>query len=509
MESNQEGLALVLGAVLVAIYAFDRFNRPTTNRSSTTPVNYFSGATVYAAISLAAFLVLSQYKNAIVHLLGENSLPEYVSSLPPALVAALVLTVFLEKIPQIAVLDTHLRERLQYMARIPHEVRRISSCLQSARFVAPEEMLRRVRRKLADSGIDENDFQSGNSESFRLQWMKAAVLLEHMKDWETQRRYSAFMAVFAPDFQTLQESHRRLTQKVIDCKPDASGSAKETELYTKLRKHFQEDLDGLLQSICDFIARGMLRCHFTENARHDELRMMGFKERRQGKSFTPHQVANLFLIIASVLWLGIEFSGSSKRSFVHQLAMVAMVATTYCVAVLSAVYFMRRLGPESVKASGERHTAFYLLAGLVAAGLGFVISLAFRYAMHGFDLGKALEQAAIRYPWGLLTFATAAAIAFNIDNGSNRFGNMQRWVEAGIQALVMAIAAYLAYAWLLELDPQRMQRAALNWQMLVFLSAVNGFLLGYLVPTWYRGTLARANRGRRDSDTPRLEAVGV
>jgi len=502
MESGRVTLELLLGALLVMFHAYERFNNPATNRSSTTAVHYFSGATVYAVIALCAYFILSNYRDLLVNLLGKDMVPDYVLSLSPALIAALVLSVFVEKIPFIAYADRRLRSYLQEVAQIPYEVRRLSHALRSYEFSVSKPMLDQVRSRLGSFGLKEEDLVWDHTESFQPVWAKTTVLLQLVAAWQTERRFSAFMSTYKNDYAALAEKHARLNTYVLDYKLSAHAPVDTPEevLIQKLRKYVYEDqLKDLFQEVCDFIARAMLSCHVSAKARTAELRRMGFGERREPHQLSLNQMANIFLMVGAVLLTGILFSGGRKDfSFGQQMMLVLMVATTYCVAISCAIYFMRQLEADSVESVNERHTITYLFAGLVAVVLGLLVHFIFKFLIHDFNLEATLQDIGVRYPWLLLTFTLAAMTAFNIDNGSDR-GRAQAWVEGGLQALGLGIAAYVAYLWVRQINPQIIQNSSMVWRV-ILISAVNGFLLGYNVPRWYRGKQQHRLWNRRGTD---------
>ncbi len=508
MESGHFNLELLLGALFVMFHAYERFNKPVTNRSSTTAVHYFSGATAYAVIALCAYFILSNYRDLLVSLLGKDMVPDYVLTLSPALIAALVLSVFVEKIPFIAYADRRLRSTLQEVAQIPYEVRRLSHSLQAYEFSVSRLMLDQVRSRLSNYGLTETDLVWDHTESFQPVWAKTTILLQLVATWQTERRFSAFMNTFQNEYAALAEKHARLNAYVLDYKLSAPVSADtpEEKLIQKLRKHVYEDqLKDLFQEVCEFIARALLSCHVSAKARTAELRRMGFAERREPRQLSLNQMANIFLMVSAVLLMGILLAGGRKDFGVgQQVMLVLMVATTYCVAISCAIYFMRQLEAESVESVNERHTITYLFAGLAAVVLGLLVHFVFKFLIHDFNLDKTLEDIGLRYPRLLLTFTLAAMTAFNIDNGSNH-GRAQSWIEGGLQALAQGIAAYVASLWTQQLDPT-IQNSNTAWFAIVLSSAI-GFLLGYNVPGWYRGKLHQRVLKRRDSDADRFSKL--
>ena len=142
---TQSIVEMVLGGLFVVFHAYQRFNTPSSNRSSTTALRYYLGATLYAALALLTYLALSRFPELLA-LIGSEVLDSFAKSLPRALMTALVLTVFIARMPFFSSLDRWLREELQYIARIPHEARRLSRWLQQAAFEIAEPRRARLAR---------------------------------------------------------------------------------------------------------------------------------------------------------------------------------------------------------------------------------------------------------------------------------------------------------------------------------------------------------------------------
>ena len=60
-----DNLEILFGAVLIAIYAVERFNTPPTIRTSTTAGRYYVAVIVYLLIYLATFYVFTKYPELV------------------------------------------------------------------------------------------------------------------------------------------------------------------------------------------------------------------------------------------------------------------------------------------------------------------------------------------------------------------------------------------------------------------------------------------------------------
>ena len=129
MEWNVE---FTLGALLIIVYAHGRYNQPVHHRSSTTAARYFGSLIAYYAVGLGLYYLFSRYPHLLQSLLADQpedirKYAEGLENVSAPLFVAVLLTVFLANVPGIAKLDQWVRERLQYMAAIPYEVRRMSA----------------------------------------------------------------------------------------------------------------------------------------------------------------------------------------------------------------------------------------------------------------------------------------------------------------------------------------------------------------------------------------------
>jgi hypothetical protein len=122
-------LVTAVCGLIVAFYAWDRYNTPASNRISTTRSLFLFTGAGYISASLTLFLLLSEVAlkpgaGIFLDLEGLKSiLAQY--SAPPVL-AAVLLTVLLPNTPLVSSADKWLLERFQSWGRIPQGVRNLS-----------------------------------------------------------------------------------------------------------------------------------------------------------------------------------------------------------------------------------------------------------------------------------------------------------------------------------------------------------------------------------------------
>src|SRR5712691_4374421 len=120
-------LAYIVCAALIMVYAWDRFNTPPSNRSSTLQLLYWESCFGYILSALALFLALSvlleQPAWRTLLQLKENQ------SLPAPLLATLAMTTLLPRVPLLNQLDRRLLDLFLDWGAIPAEAARRAAAL--------------------------------------------------------------------------------------------------------------------------------------------------------------------------------------------------------------------------------------------------------------------------------------------------------------------------------------------------------------------------------------------
>lgn len=58
-------VSMILGAILIIIYAHERFNTPSTIRATTTASRYYVASVIYLSFYLATFYIFSKYPDLL------------------------------------------------------------------------------------------------------------------------------------------------------------------------------------------------------------------------------------------------------------------------------------------------------------------------------------------------------------------------------------------------------------------------------------------------------------
>jgi hypothetical protein len=206
-------LEYLIGGLFVIMYAASRFNTPVTNRSTTTWTRYHLAASMYLGVGLVLYALLAAYhpfQTALKHLLptlGDELAAKMAGQISPPLLAALCLTVLLPKVPYLSDIDAWIRQRLQHMAAIPFEARRVSAELRRAAFTVSDDIRARVSEDLVAGDFREEDLVFEESPSVQHLWTKIAVLVRHLDGLEADHRFAAFMAGDAAELASIRATY--------------------------------------------------------------------------------------------------------------------------------------------------------------------------------------------------------------------------------------------------------------------------------------------------------------
>lgn len=129
--ASDSPLLITVCGVLVALYAWERYNTPETNRISTTRSLFLFTGAGYVAASLTLFLLLCKValNPGVLPLELEPAQTFIADYFPPSALAALLLTTLLPNTPIVSVADMWLLKRFQTWGRIPQGVRNLADKL--------------------------------------------------------------------------------------------------------------------------------------------------------------------------------------------------------------------------------------------------------------------------------------------------------------------------------------------------------------------------------------------
>jgi hypothetical protein len=519
---------IALSAIVIVVFAVDRFKTPPSDpkdgvvpyrisRSTTTAASYYTALSLYGAIALGVFAFLLLSPQALDRLVATSpeigeSIPPWARQSPPLLVA-LILTVLLPKIPILSSMDEWFRTKLQRMAAIPHEVRRLSAELRRAPFRVTAEREQELREAMVAKGLDAVDIRFEEGPAPQHQWTKLSMLMRELDGWDADAHFTSYVLTYPNEFTALRLRYEALVPKATRCfsllrelAADPEPTKKGGAIYA-YRDDVVHEIEALLKDVYEAVSHAVLLCQFTQRARVSQLMRLGFGlDPEPPRRLTLNELLGLFTGLTVAYAFGFVLmrhgGGTGSRIDPKLFVLALMIAAIYCVSVWCAIAPKARWRSARRSVANGRPWGWYLLSGLMAAGSGALISYLVRVVTYRGDVVTAWELYWQTSPWAIMTFATAYGLAFLADDetGDGFAGVLTparlRWAEAMALTAVMCIAAWLVHELLLgtheaalalrATDPDMPVQAVRPLRDIELLTMVIGFAIGSLVPSWYR-----------------------
>lgn len=524
MSMPKEIIELIIGAIFIIVYSYDRYNKPSTNRLSTTAFRYHLSAFIYAAIYLIFYYIFTKYPSflkifQVGEIGGTPGLLDTLKELPPALLVALILTIFVDKISFVKTLDIRLREFLQKSAEIPFEALRLASQLRnSALHFDGDNILTLTTNKLIEEGFSEDDIvisETAASDIKGLLTRLTAVTLR-LELWEKDRDYIRFIQEHRETYSSLFNRYNRLLKKAKICfelndEEFASLDSPKVMIASReCKNNFKEQCRALYAAECDFISQAVLSSNVTENARTKALSDIGFQLNTTSTTsgLSVNQITTLmvflFAIVATVLIFGSQYIEDPKKNMLIGL----MVGIIYTVSTACVTYTKSKWKIAARDAEGNRPTLYYLLVGLLAVVMSIPVSVIFKtffdiYASSQASIGELFTYAAgniidEKWPYKIIIFISAFSLAYLIDNNPWQKVSIRQWqlIEGSINAVIICAASVFAI-WLMKPEIVNLDNG--KFLLSIFRNSMIGFLIGYLVPHWYRNASISRNSQIEDS----------
>lgn len=489
---------VIIGAIFVLISAAGRFNTPHTNRSSTTALRYYMAFFCYLLVGMGLYFALLSFGPLLEGIKTEAAFfGELRKELSSAPFAALLLTVLLPKIPLLAEGDAWIREHLQRMGAIPYEARRLTSELQKSRFSFSPRLREEVAARLVSEGFQADDLQFEESPGLGYVWTMTSALMVQIEEWEGDRKFTGFLDQFASEYSAIKESYRRLKPKVrnyfrLSRVTEPAGHHRSDDLVIQVRADLTEQSNEILKGLYNLISRGLLQCGITYSARATSLAMLGFDLHTVAlkPKLTLNHMMALFGMIAIVVLTAFMVLGTPPGvSFDELLARIVMISVLYSAAAVCAVYPKERWSLARRDPHSVRPIAFYFVAGILAAMASLAINFLFNLAIFH-NLPRTWEHSLLTYPWCLSSFSAAFVMAWMTDDRPTPVLTRARlrWIEGLGGSGALAVTSLMVRSWLdaVATNHQAMPAHRSPLPVALTMSCSIGFMIGYLIPTWYR-----------------------
>jgi hypothetical protein len=483
-------------------------------RANTTLFRFGLYRTVYAVIGVTVYLLVSKVPGlaadvqSVINLFAGSEQVFVLKDAGPFVLAILV-AVVLPAVPPFRWADATIRRALYEHASIPAEQLNLQARLKRASYEVAQDALLRVRAALEAEGFNPDDLVYEAKPTTRSLWTKLSVLIEYVEHWRGEDKYkTAFAVLKEHDGKTrsrarVKEAYEALKGDARTCFAARREHTGERETQDR-EEHFRRQCKALLESIYALLSRVSLHSHYSERDRVVSMRAIGFAlELPQGGPIPDPD---------DLVWLGILLGAVIILPLWHTLGLAhaLTIAGIYFVATLTPIMLVAHCPRFTMKHNGRTPAITCpFVAGTVATLVGAAISVVTKSAMSPafpwIDLVSGWEIYVTRsYPWSFVVFLVAALIAVRIRGGSYpevctlkglaRYREWGSFADAALFAgTTAALIGLLVQPELARLAPERFVHS--GWRLAI-VPAMTTFVIGFLVPTWYRANALRQSRER-------------
>jgi hypothetical protein len=503
-------------------------------RANTTAFHYRLYQSLYALLAVLIYLAMiflpdfNVELQAIIKWFTEKDMPN-ITNAGPLVIAAFVVMI-LPNVPPFRWADTSLRRKLYERALIPAQQLREVNRLDMAPYNPPAELYEKMHTVALAEGFNEHDINyDPRNPTTQSLWFKSLLLVEHIKIWEADNHYkTAFAALKEPD------SNRRSVNVVKEMQRDLITDA---HLYfEQLRRPENQDDDelnhregefrlncrALLRKIYSLLAAISLHSHYSDNERINKLGAFGIK--LEPEPGGPMPDANDMLILAIILCVVLVVPLGLRIGAAKAIMIGAIILS----AVLTPV-ILARFCPKIRKPTTARYApnvVYPILSGIVAATVGFLIIL---FSEPFIEPAKFCQFTGLEryvncsYPWSILHASTAMLLAVCLCvgrypevrqlQGWRRYRQWGSFSDAALCAFCMFLISFFVAMPLLESLRPLIAGSDMKLSVAIRMTLV-AFILGFVVPTWYRSQksrVAKVNRrhhlGKRERFQRELAAI--
>jgi hypothetical protein len=521
----------LLGLLVVAAYAWERFNEPSfPNREAlprtVAPLRYLflrrayrRALLTYVAVSLLLYSILVLPGPSIIPVLRTVSGEGF-----PAEGWALLVALFLvglapnSHLRWLIAIEEWLRRSVHAWFFVPDGIVRTIGVLEDAAYEPPAGQLnalpRPQRRKLR------NDLKNSTS-SLQYRWARATMLIESLQQMGAGAAHPLSKSAFEPfqeDFEAIVEKHRALAQNV---KALTDGPTKD-----EAEENLTRSVDKLLRRIYAYVSWGIRHQVDREQEVDRTLEELGFRVPSTGGRRLFDIVIPAVLLVAvitmlfwltidGISWLMVASSPAIHMSVVYALTSGAAASFMYGCTIFIALNRRsaqierkiwrqaspRCLVPIAIHAGLATWTVIIITTALgqfpdtlkSLAGLAQLVkSLAIGDGGPGAAEWDFLPvRMATALPW-LLAGATASVLLASVVGGDvRRTGRPQRIRDALTLGCGLGVAAALAQLIQTSLSTLlHVETSPLTYAPIVGMAGFAcGAIIGFMVPQAYRANL--------------------
>lgn len=507
----------IVGGCLVFLYAHGRFHTPKTNVGSTTLFHFHCAACLYYGAQVVLFCFLSVVLSNTPEILDAMNLAgtfdaDKIKGFSSPILAALLMTALLPNVPLLSKVDAWMLELFQDLGKIPREVRWWRDHLTTEELRIPKDAAEAIRKKLAAdprfSAIKEEDLRFEDDESPQYRFTRLIYLMNVVESFSVSSgKYPRVLEDFAEEYVAVRQQFEQAiltARRRFDVMAGSSAAAEAAPALVELKHSFREQCERTYRDICQLLARGILMSEPTRLDRGRKLEALGFSSFEETSAkLDVNQILTVLSVVFVIIFAGIALlEGQGKMTRALNVAVVA--AVIYGAAIVCALAPKVAWRSADIASTGRRPVWAYVISGLAGGGCAIVLGVMYKSLMLDGRFVDAVRNLHFSWPWYLITICAAAALAFLSDNWGGRSTREPRWgryVEGVGLALLLSGAFFLARAMVGEIltvasetgryTPAVLEQIGVQPDRIpdyrfVWVTAPLGFVLGVLVPSWYR-----------------------
>lgn len=507
----------VIAALLVAYYAFHRFDTPRSTRSQTSWFQYW-GSRISYVVSCLGLLggltwALGKNPNLLDQLQGEtdHALRD-MSGIETPLVAALVMTTLLPAFPGLRELDERILSLFHKLGAIPFGAMRWAQQMKDAPFRISDALMAEMVNHIDNTAALPDRLVAElhpdpQSDKLRFKFTRNLALYVTISTMRSRARFAneysddmtAFDKAMTGFFAHAVGYFALAAQVAGGPSPGGTEALRDaSDRFHDLTLETYDDLRLMLARILLYSCRG-------EHEVAARLHEIGFAMCPPKPVRIPgNQLAlDLLGVVAIFVCVGTLFGRAGGRPEIA-LWIGMTVALNYCIAVLFAVLPKQIWSFADIRCSGERPMLSYLLSAVLTFTTILPVSFAFyclRAATFSVPIPVTFSQ---QSAWLLLPTVMALVIAFACDDCARRQADpvWLTWAEAlGIGGII-AFCGFLVNH-VLEQAGVHHQRSVM---IPIVIGASMGALFGGTIPHWYRRMLRQSGTApavdRSDASVP-------
>jgi hypothetical protein len=502
-------LAQVFAGIVVALYAWKRYGTPTSNRSSTTRVQFHSTCCAYVLCALTIYLALTtllENPEAIRFLTFGIQLPEGTTNLSTPFVAALFLTTLLPSIPLLCGIDTALLKFFQRLGSIPIEVRRLRHDLKEMGYAPTQKTEALVRDYLnAYPKVLSSRLVFGRGKTIQHDFTRILCLYCELKELDEQ---SGFLSDFVDEEEELKKLVDLVCAQATSYFSFVQAKGVAPDALQEATVGFEKICDAADTKICLLFARGLLSASWSGGKLRQRLGNLGFSVGAH-PPFILNTVLTAGIIVFAIFISGMflmRAAGPFEMNINRQVTLAMVIAVNYGIAATLALMLKRRCAFGKRTGERGRSVLAYLISAALTGMAAMSVGLLHTAFWEGGIAAGAERYFTVAYPWICPPVVVALLLAFLCDNFALAKSEPRwlRWVEGAVTGVAVAATTLGASIWFRDLllhapkpttGVANIASPAVYTAVLISIGIAIGMTLGSLVPYAYR-------KARRIEDSP-------